>query len=104
MFSREVMSDFKDGGTGRGRGTKRKIEGGTSAAGKKSRGELACPPLPPNGYPKEHPFNRDGYRYILAESDPHAPCRQVGLALPHSYEIILNLISQYQGHYLSKET
>jgi len=70
------MSDFKDGGTGRGRGTKRKIEGGTSAAGKKSRGELACPPLPPNGYPKEHPFNRDGYRYILAESDPHAPCRQ----------------------------
>ena len=77
------MSDFKDGGSGRGRGTKRKIEGGTSAAGKKSRGELACPPLPPNGYPKEHPFNRDGYRYILAESDPHAPCRQVGLALPH---------------------
>jgi len=70
------MSDFKDAGTGRGRGTKRKIEAGGNTGGKKNRGELACPPLPPNGYPKEHPFNRDGYRYILAESDPHAPCRQ----------------------------
>lgn len=24
----------------------------------------------------EHPYNKDGYRYILAESDPHAPNRQ----------------------------
>lgn len=24
----------------------------------------------------EHPFNKDGYRYILAEPDPHAPFRQ----------------------------
>ncbi|KAF3848558.1 hypothetical protein F7725_015055 [Dissostichus mawsoni] len=36
------------------------------------------PPLlsaasPPHGYPLEHPFNKDGYRYILAEPDPHAP-------------------------------
>lgn len=29
--------------------------------------------LPPYGYPLEHPFNKDGYRYILAEPDPHAP-------------------------------
>lgn len=29
--------------------------------------------LPPHGYPLEHPFNKDGYRYILAEPDPHAP-------------------------------
>lgn len=29
-----------------------------------------------HGYPLEHPFNKDGYRYILAESDPHAPNRQ----------------------------
>ena len=28
-------------------------------------------------FPKEHPFNRDGYRYVLAEADPHAPFRQV---------------------------
>lgn len=32
--------------------------------------------LPAHGYPLEHPFNKDGYRYILAESDPHAPNRQ----------------------------
>jgi len=37
---------------------------------------LSTPPLPANGYPKEHPFNRDGYRYVLAEPDPHAPFRQ----------------------------
>ena len=29
------------------------------------------------GYPIEHPSNKDGYRYILAENDPHAPNRQV---------------------------
>jgi len=28
--------------------------------------------LPAHGYPLEHPFNKDGYRYILADSDPHA--------------------------------
>ena len=70
-----MSSDPKDG---RGRGTKRKIEQGVgNAGGKKTKGELATPALPPNGYPKEHPMNRDGYRYILAEPDPHAPCRQV---------------------------
>ena len=63
---------LKEGG--RGRGTKRKLEN-NAPTGKKSRGELATPPLPPNGYPKEHPFNRDGYRYILAEPDPHSPFR-----------------------------
>ena len=29
-----------------------------------------------HGYPTEHPFNKDGYRYILAEPDLHAPNRQ----------------------------
>ena len=66
------MSDYKDSK----RGTKRKVENG-GPNGKKTRGELSCPPLPPNGYPREHPFNRDGYRYTLAEADPHAPHRQV---------------------------
>ncbi len=70
------MSDYKD--TGRGRGTKRKLEN-VGPGGKKTKGELSTPALPPNGYPKEHPFNRDGYRYILAEPDPHAPCRQVSI-------------------------
>ena len=26
-----------------------------------------------NGYPVEHPYNKDGYRYILAEPDPLFP-------------------------------
>jgi Set1/Ash2 histone methyltransferase complex subunit ASH2 len=25
-----------------------------------------------HGYPLEHPYNKDGYRYILAEKDPHS--------------------------------
>ena len=97
--SEVAMSDLKEGG-GRGRGTKRKLED-KAPGGKKSKGELSTPPLPSNGYPKvfksvestdifdkpvikttciyptqEHPFNRDGYRYVLAEPDPHAPFRQ----------------------------
>ena len=32
-------------------------------------------------FPKEHPYNRDGYRYVLAEADPHAPFRQVSILL-----------------------
>jgi Set1/Ash2 histone methyltransferase complex subunit ASH2 len=28
-------------------------------------------------FPKEYPFNREPYRYVLAEADPHAPFRQV---------------------------
>ena len=28
-----------------------------------------------HGYPLEHPFNKDGFRYYLAEPDPHAPGR-----------------------------
>ncbi|XP_053212071.1 set1/Ash2 histone methyltransferase complex subunit ASH2-like [Panonychus citri] len=32
--------------------------------------------LPANGYPTEHPFNKDNFRYILAEPDPHGPFRQ----------------------------
>ena len=29
--------------------------------------------LPSHGYPLEHPFNKDGYRYVLAEPDPYIP-------------------------------
>ena len=39
--------------------------------------DLVMPKLPPNGYPVEHPFNKDGFRYLLAEPDPHAPYKQV---------------------------
>lgn len=64
----------------RGRTAKRKLPGeGTGAGpGKKGRGsDMTAPKLPAHGYPLEHPFNKDGYRYILAEPDPHAPFRQV---------------------------
>ncbi|KAM7306001.1 set1/Ash2 histone methyltransferase complex subunit ASH2 [Ixodes scapularis] len=62
----------------KGRGTKRKLpgEGQTATSGKKVKSDLVMPKLPPNGYPLEHPYNKDGYRYILAEPDPHAPFRQ----------------------------
>lgn len=62
-----------------GRQPKRKFPGGEPGQpGKKGRpgGDSAVVKLPAHGYPLEHPFNKDGYRYILAEPDPHAPFRQ----------------------------
>lgn len=65
-----------------GRQQKRKFPGNellSGPAGKKGRptSDLnAIVKLPAHGYPLEHPFNKDGYRYILAEPDPHAPFRQ----------------------------
>lgn len=63
----------------RGRTSKRKFPTDTAIGlGKKGRGtDLVPPKLSAHGYPLEHPFNKDGYRYILAEPDPHAPFRQV---------------------------
>ncbi|XP_077478615.1 set1/Ash2 histone methyltransferase complex subunit ASH2 isoform X2 [Stigmatopora argus] len=66
---------------GKGRGAKRKQqqqqqqEGATAGAAKRTRSDplFSAQRLPPHGYPLEHPFNKDGYRYILAEPDPHAP-------------------------------
>ncbi|KAK3702961.1 hypothetical protein QZH41_012411 [Actinostola sp. cb2023] len=44
------------------------------SSSKKSKTDMpASQKLPPHGYPLEHPFNKDGYRYILAEQDPVAP-------------------------------
>ncbi|KAL2720663.1 set1/Ash2 histone methyltransferase complex subunit ASH2 isoform X4 [Vespula squamosa] len=63
----------------RGRNAKRKLpgEGTGTGPGKKGRSsDMTAPKLPAHGYPLEHPFNKDGYRYILAEPDPHAPFRQ----------------------------
>ncbi|XP_028317954.1 set1/Ash2 histone methyltransferase complex subunit ASH2 isoform X2 [Gouania willdenowi] len=66
-------------GQGKGRGAKRKQqqqqEGTSTAAAKRARSDplFSAQRLPPHGYPLEHPFNKDGYRYILAEPDPHAP-------------------------------
>ncbi|KAK7865162.1 hypothetical protein R5R35_002221 [Gryllus longicercus] len=66
------------GGSVKGRSAKRKFPGEQgSGGGKKGRGaEVNAPKLPAHGYPLEHPYNKDGYRYILAEPDPHAPFRQ----------------------------
>ncbi|XP_064537332.1 set1/Ash2 histone methyltransferase complex subunit ASH2 isoform X1 [Drosophila montana] len=50
--------------------------GPTGKKGRPSSDVTANVKLPPHGYPLEHPFNKDGYRYILAEPDPHAPFRQ----------------------------
>ncbi|XP_046806681.1 set1/Ash2 histone methyltransferase complex subunit ASH2 isoform X3 [Lucilia cuprina] len=62
------------------RQNKRKFPGTDSGpTGKKGRPSsdiTANVKLPAHGYPLEHPFNKDGYRYILAEPDPHAPFRQ----------------------------
>ncbi|XP_015256851.1 set1/Ash2 histone methyltransferase complex subunit ASH2 isoform X2 [Cyprinodon tularosa] len=66
-------------GPGKGRGAKRKQqqqqEGTAAGASKRTRSDplFSAQRLPPHGYPLEHPFNKDGYRYILAEPDPHAP-------------------------------
>lgn len=65
--------------TGKGRGAKRKQQqqqdGATAGTAKRTRSDplFSAQRLPPHGYPLEHPFNKDGYRYILAEPDPHAP-------------------------------
>lgn len=48
----------------------------TAALKQKKSDSTTSLKLPSHGYPLEHPFNKDGYRYILAESDPHAPNRQ----------------------------
>ncbi|RZC38181.1 set1/Ash2 histone methyltransferase complex subunit ASH2 [Asbolus verrucosus] len=59
------------------RSAKRKFPGDVGGAGKKGRSlDLGTPKLPAHGYPLDHPFNKDGYRYLLAEPDPHAPYRQ----------------------------
>nr|SVE79398.1 EOG090X03NS [Daphnia magna] len=60
----------------RGRGYKRRVPEQFGGNQRKTRNDLGTPKLPAHGYPLDHPFNKDGYRYILAEPDPHAPFRQ----------------------------
>ncbi|GBM38040.1 Set1/Ash2 histone methyltransferase complex subunit ASH2 [Araneus ventricosus] len=72
-----IDSSSSQGAFNKGRSSKRKFfDSQMSGTGKKVKSDLVMPKLPPNGYPLEHPFNKDGYRYILAEPDPHAPFRQ----------------------------
>ena len=44
---------------------------GNCAEPKRSRSDVA-PKLPAHGYPSDHPFNKDEWCYIFAESDPYA--------------------------------
>ncbi|KAL1459493.1 hypothetical protein WDU94_011469 [Cyamophila willieti] len=70
---------IQSSGSNKGRGAKRKMPGDTGVVSKRGRGgggEAGVPKLPAHGYPLDHPYNKDGYRYILAEPDPHAPFRQ----------------------------
>ncbi|XP_014789671.1 set1/Ash2 histone methyltransferase complex subunit ASH2 isoform X2 [Octopus bimaculoides] len=72
-------SGLSEGPTSKGRGNKRKapLDGTQQTGTKQKKSELnSAMKLAPHGYPLEHPFNKDGYRYILAEQDPHAPNRQ----------------------------
>lgn len=64
-------------GNVKSRNTKRKFPGDLTNVGKKGRSvDMGGVKLPAHGYPLDHPFNKDGYRYLLAEPDPHAPFRQ----------------------------
>lgn len=72
-------SGLTEGPTSKGRGNKRKapLDGAQQTGTKQKKSEMnSAMKLAPHGYPLEHPFNKDGYRYILAEPDPHAPNRQ----------------------------
>ncbi|XP_043537046.1 set1/Ash2 histone methyltransferase complex subunit ASH2-like, partial [Chiloscyllium plagiosum] len=73
--ARDATQGGTVGGSGKGRGAKRKQDGTSGGTAKRTRSDplFAAQRLPPHGYPLEHPFNKDGYRYILAEPDPHAP-------------------------------
>ncbi|XP_052070290.1 set1/Ash2 histone methyltransferase complex subunit ASH2-like isoform X1 [Mytilus californianus] len=73
-----VKTNIAPEGTGKGRGAKRKAPLESSQPGYKLKRSDIGPStkVAVHGYPLEHPYNKDGYRYILAESDPHAPNRQ----------------------------
>lgn len=71
MFSVPSVGGVKN------RNAKRKFPNDVGSFGKKGRQVDVAPKLPSHGYPLDHPFNKDGYRYLLAEPDPHAPYRQV---------------------------
>ncbi|KAJ6221961.1 hypothetical protein RDWZM_000506 [Blomia tropicalis] len=62
------------------RGVKRKFGmsnneamGDLSQLKNRQKSELTQPKLPPSGFPIEFPYNKDSYRYFLAEPDIHAP-------------------------------
>lgn len=61
------------------RGVKKKAglyhdnSGDVSSQSKRHKSDLTTPKLPSSGYPSDVAFNKEGYRYVLAERDPLAP-------------------------------
>lgn len=65
------------------RGMKRKVNslyqdgtGDLSQNNRKQKSELVQPKLPSSGFPTEYPYNKETYRYFLAEPDENAPGKQ----------------------------
>jgi len=84
MYTAFNSTIFVAGGLRRGGAKRRTVDGSAiyaqsqAAVAKKTKGDtfLAKSFGVGFGYPIEHPFNKDGYRYILAEPDSNAPFRQ----------------------------
>lgn len=56
--------------------TKRKVMPNAQDGTNKPKTDLNTFKLAPNAYPTDHPFNKDGYKYVLAEPDQFAPYRK----------------------------
>ncbi|XP_062515147.1 set1/Ash2 histone methyltransferase complex subunit ASH2-like [Corticium candelabrum] len=84
--------------------SKRRLDSGQiTSTSKRVRGDISTvQKLSSDGFPIEHPFNKDGYRYTLAEPDPHAsgdleqyagkavPARLYRVVLPQSILLSMN--------------
>jgi len=71
-----TANSFNNVGKGRGQRKRKKNQDNSASNGsKKSKLDLNYKQqkLPLHGFPLEHPFNKDGYRYELAEPDPSIP-------------------------------
>lgn len=58
------------------RTSKRKLANENSLNAKRRGDVPKLERLIPKSFPPEYPFNKEGYRYHLAEPDPHSPFRQ----------------------------
>ncbi|KAH9393559.1 Set1/Ash2 histone methyltransferase complex subunit ASH2 [Tyrophagus putrescentiae] len=50
--------------------------GDSAALNKRQKTELTFPKLPPSGFPTDFPYNKETFRYYLAEPDINAPERK----------------------------
>ena len=76
MQSDTTITESKSKKTARGKRRTADSDKSINNVSKKARGDSnTIAALPYHGYPLEHPYNKDGYGYILAEPDPHADTR-----------------------------